>query len=428
MSKKTNDIKHLEHLARVRGMLAGAGGPKAVGAVVAAPLAPKPATAAIRIEREPSPPPSAAAEAVFVERDEAESGESPAFVPLHERLNGEAALLTAPTMPPKALSRLIELPVAPTTLVRLGSSSRPEQIYGAYLAARACEKSRSAMRASLERAAAMLGPGIEARTIPWHQLRFEHTSAIRARLLEGRYSRSSVLHTLTALRGIIQHAWRMGFMTMEEAARATDWPKLTMPERTPSGRELSQEELDKLAVYCDSQEDAYGAFLNVVFALLLGTGLRAFELCGLPCDAYDAAKRRLRVYRKGGKIVNVPLGAAEARALEQWIEARRGMRRLRSVPALIVRVHDNDWVRSREAMEPHALAYLCLVVAKAAGIARFAPHDLRRTFATRALRISGDLATVQWFMSHSDPQTTKRYDMRQIEEFETARRTWKIWR
>jgi integrase len=46
-----------------------------------------------------------------------------------------------------------------------------------------------------------------------------------------------------------------------------------------------------------------------------------------------------------------------------------------------------------------------------AGIAKCAPHDLRRTFAT-AMLDNGDLITVKDAMGHASVTTTQQYDRR----------------
>ncbi|MNI89369.1 Tyrosine recombinase XerD [compost metagenome] len=46
------------------------------------------------------------------------------------------------------------------------------------------------------------------------------------------------------------------------------------------------------------------------------------------------------------------------------------------------------------------------------GMARFTPHDMRRTFITRLLEQGVDINTVRQLAGHSDISTTTRYDCR----------------
>lgn len=46
------------------------------------------------------------------------------------------------------------------------------------------------------------------------------------------------------------------------------------------------------------------------------------------------------------------------------------------------------------------------------GLAVFAPHDLRRTYATRLFELGGDVNVVRQAMGHASILTTQRYDKR----------------
>ncbi len=71
-----------------------------------------------------------------------------------------------------------------------------------------------------------LGP----EALPWHQLRYQHTQAIRQRLVEAVSERTGKppepgqcqQGAPAALRGVLREAWRLGLMSAEDLARATD--------------------------------------------------------------------------------------------------------------------------------------------------------------------------------------------------------------
>ena len=54
---------------------------------------------------------------------------------------------------------------------------------------------------------------------------------------------------------------------------------------------------------------------------------------------------------------------------------------------------------------------VCQKRAAQAGVAEFAPHDMRRTFAGELIERT-DLVNVQRLMGHSSPTTTANYDRR----------------
>lgn len=305
-------------------------------------------------------------------------------------------------------------------------------VAASFIAQFASPASRRTMLQGLERCARMLDTPFAG--VPWETLRFEHTSFIRGRLLEpGRYERRTVASSLAALRGVLKHAWGMGLLSGDELQRAITWPKLPKREddAARAGRELTQEDLDAIRGHWERQGGAYGAFLGATFALLLGTGLRASEVCRLPAIAIDFAPTpTLRVLRKGNKKVVLPLGLRESQLVAEWLPWREelSLRRHLKSDALLWRVHRNDWVRSKTpTLNVKSLEYLCDTLASELHLKPFTPHDLRRTFATRSRRAGLDLRVRQWLMSHEDSNTTAGYDMGTIEEFGALRREVDLW-
>jgi hypothetical protein len=77
------------------------------------------------------------------------------------------------------------------------------------------------MAESLNKIAALVQPGADLRTFPWGELRYQHTQAIRAQLGEA-YSAATANRHLSALRGALKEAWRLGYMGAEDYQRAVD--------------------------------------------------------------------------------------------------------------------------------------------------------------------------------------------------------------
>src|ERR1051326_8730093 len=88
-----------------------------------------------------------------------------------------------------------------------------------YLSSLSSDRSRRVIEQTLRTAAAFL-TGQNPRTtniltINWSALRYPHTAALRARLVED-YAPATVNRTLSAVRGVLKEAWRLGQMTAED--------------------------------------------------------------------------------------------------------------------------------------------------------------------------------------------------------------------
>lgn len=188
----------------------------------------------------------------------------------------------------------------------------PAAVYLASLA----PGSRPTMRRALEVIAGVLTQGAvhDVDAVPWHRIRFEHAAAVRSELA-ARYAFSTVNRQLSALRGVLKAAWRLGLMSAEEYRRAADVQRVT-GERVVAGRAVEAGELAALLGTCE--QDARGIRDAAIIAMLYAGGLRRAELVGLDLSHYERAEGggRLTVKGKGNKERVVPLAGGAARALD----------------------------------------------------------------------------------------------------------------
>lgn len=275
-----------------------------------------------------------------------------------------------------------------------------------YLAAFPSKESQRTMAAALEALAALLSRGkATAAEIPWGALRYAHTAALRAALLQ-RYRPATVNKHLAALRGVLKQAVRLGSMTLAGYQAATDF-KGVKGDTLPRGRALTPGEVKALAHACIGDSSAAGARDLAVLALLYGCGLRRAEAAGL--ELADADLENGVVTVRGGKgrkdrTTHAPPGARHA--LAAWAAARGP-----EPGPLLCPVHKAGRIALRR-MTAQAIYLTLQKRAVEAGVAAFSPHDLRRTFVSDLLDAGADLATVQKLAGHADPSTTARYDRR----------------
>ncbi len=136
------------------------------------------------------------------------------------------------------------------------------------------------MKSALETIATLLTSGrCTALTLPWPLLRAQHTLAVRAALAE-RYAPATANKMLSALRGTLKAAWRLGQMATDDYQRAIDLPPVR-GETLPRGCALSSGELGALFEACAEDSSPAGTRDAALFAVLYGAGLRRAEVAAL---------------------------------------------------------------------------------------------------------------------------------------------------
>src|SRR5262245_29708162 len=108
--------------------------------------------------------------------------------------------------------------VAPLVKRPLPADQNPAAVFLARLA----PGSRRTMRGALETVAAILTSGrATADQIDWSALRYQHVAAIQ-HALASRFRPATANKVLSAVRGTLKDAWRLGHLTADEYQRAVD--------------------------------------------------------------------------------------------------------------------------------------------------------------------------------------------------------------
>jgi len=250
-------------------------------------------------------------------------------------------------------------------------------------------------------------------TCPWGALKFQHTQAIRTRLTEIISSRTNkplsfvtINRQLSALRGVLKAAWRLGEMNAEDYYRAVDVEGVK-GKTLPAGRELTDDEITRLLEVCAEDNITAGVRDAAIIALTYSCGLRRSELIGLNLTDYDSSRELLIIHGKRNKERTAYIVNEAALAVKDWLRIRGDWE-----GALFVSFRDCSCKLTHRRMTGQAIYNLLVKRGQQAGIMFFTPHDLRRTFVSRLLESGVDISTVAKMAGHASVITTARYDKR----------------
>lgn len=269
------------------------------------------------------------------------------------------------------------------------------------------EGSRRTMRASLDIIAGFISSGeANAQTLPWHELRYQHTAAIRSALAE-KYKPATANKMLSAMKGVIKECWRLGYISAEERDRATDLSPVR-GQTLLKGRSLSPGERKALFESCaEDEKPVRGARDAALLAILYVCGLRRAEASGLDLSDYDPREGSLKIRAaKGNKERFTYATGGAAEALEGWLEYRG------REPGPLIWPVQKDGQLIQRRIHPQTVYDILARRAKEVSSGDFSPHDFRRTFVGDIIDAKGDLSTAQKLAGHSSPETTSRYDRR----------------
>jgi integrase/recombinase XerD len=266
--------------------------------------------------------------------------------------------------------------------------------------------SKPTMTTALNAIAFLLSNGqCDIYTLDWAAIKYQHTAAVRASLLE-RYAPATASKIMCAFRRVLDEARKLGLMSAADYANAIDLPAIRDTSKL-RGRALSQSEITALMGVCALDKTKLGVRDAALIAILRGSGLRRGEAVKLKVKDFNPETGGLEIDRaKGGKSRLVYLPEAAIVYVENWLNLRS-----RRPGAILCPIRKGGFIELRHMSSQGVLAVV-QKRAKQAGVESFSPHDFRRTFCSDLLDAGVDIVTVQKLAGHADPNTTAKYDRR----------------
>jgi len=263
---------------------------------------------------------------------------------------------------------------------------------------------RRGITSLLNRSASILKRGTDADNYPWEQLNYAAVAKVRAALLDDGYAVSSVNMALSALRGVAQTAFNLNCLDAEALARIRSVKRVS-GDIQRKGRALDKQEIRALIQAAKQHPQPVRRCRDVAIVLTLcGTGLRAGELVKLKRRDYDNGVLTVR-QGKGRKYREIHVAETVDKAIRAWLKVSAN----EAESALFSRIQRNGKVVG-QSLTTTGLTGILAELQQTSSIARFTPHDMRRTFITRLLEQGVYINTVRQLAGHRDISTTTRYD------------------
>ena len=174
---------------------------------------------------------------------------------------------------------------------------------------------------------------------------------------------------------------------------------------------FSHEQIKAMLGVCDTRSPI-GFRDYTIILLLLDTGIRVSEMCGLTLDRVYLAvmdQAFIKVMGKGRKEREVGIGSEVAQHLWKYIHVHR-QPKSEADQTLFINVFG-------EALTLHGVEQMLQEVEKRAGITgvRVSPHTFRHTFARMFLENGGDVYKLSLLLGHSSVMVTENY----LKDFES---------
>ena len=242
-----------------------------------------------------------------------------------------------------------------------------------------------------------------------------------AKMLNKQQAPTTINTKLCALKGVAIRLWVQGRIDGKEYQLISDI-KNVRGSRLSHGRMLTDDEVEHLFDYVNSQNKLCQVRDAAIFAVMVGTGLRWAEVAKLSVDNLhlDESQPFMRVIGKGNKERQLPLPKLTQHYLKQWLDVKGTKKGL-----LFVQILKNETI-TEKALSGCSIYNICQNYVKKANMKGWTPHDLRRTCASKIISMGADLTTARDFLGHTSIATTQLYDKRSLKRLEDVAKNIKF--
>ena len=208
---------------------------------------------------------------------------------------------------------------------------------------------------------------------------------------------STIAHNLTVIKNFHTYLLKEDIVKTD-VSEFIDRPKLrkTLPKT------LSIEDVDKLLDI--KLESPFDYRNKAMLELMYGCGLRVSELVNLTLNDIDMTNSLIRIFGKGSKEREIPIGEYSIYYLNEYLNVRDSLLKGKPCNKLFLNNHGSSISRV-------GFFKMLKQLLKEKGLnTDVSPHTLRHSFATHLINRGADLRSIQEMLGHSDISTTKIYN------------------
>ncbi|EJL41458.1 site-specific recombinase XerD [Brevibacillus sp. CF112] len=237
--------------------------------------------------------------------------------------------------------------------------------------------------------------GVESET----DLKRFYVVSYKNHLVENKYAVATINKKINSLQAYNLYLIEKGILTEQVVTLQRDRIKVA------AGSEgevdvFTEQEVNQLLFFVQDRSKV-SLRNHLIVHLLLYTGVRVSELCGIQLGDIDYLTNTLRVTGKGGKYREIPLRPDLAELIREYVRTERQENKHKDSPYLLL---------SQRAPKLHKDAVNTMLegLEKQLGFKMY-PHKFRHTFCSRLLKKGVPLTTVSKLAGHAHIQTTAHY-------------------